>query len=97
MTLCFYSGIIFKILKKETGEMKRHRYARSMYLNDETMEKLESLATRTNFSKSEVVAMLIDEAFSENEDSLFPLEKYKHIQTRLNILLNEVNREINKF
>ena len=68
-----------------------------MYLNDETMEKLESLATRTNFSKSEVVAMLINEAFSENEDSLFPLEKYKHIQTRLNILLNEVNREINKF
>lgn len=77
--------------------MKRHRYARSLYLSDETMEKLENLATRANFSKSEMVAMLIDEASCENEDSLFPKEKYKHIQTRLNILLNEVSREINKF
>lgn len=75
----------------------RNKNVRSLYLMDDVYEKLENLATRTNFSKSEVVAMLINEAFSENEDTLFPLEKYKHIQTRLNILLNEVNREINKF
>lgn len=75
----------------------RNKNVRSLYLMDDVYEKLENLATRANFSKSEVVAMLINEAFSENEDTLFPLEKYKHIQTRLNILLNEVNREINKF
>lgn len=75
----------------------RNKNVRSLYLMDDVYKKLENLATRTNFSKSEVVAMLINEAFSENEDTLFPLEKYKHIQTRLNILLNEVNREINKF
>ena len=75
----------------------RNKNVHSLYLMDDVYKKLENLATRTNFSKSEVVAMLINEAFSENEDTLFPLEKYKHIQTRLNILLNEVNREINKF
>ena len=74
----------------------RNKNVRSLYLMDDVYKKLENLATRTNFSKSEDVAMLINEAFSENEDTLFPLEKYKHIQTRLNILLNEVNREINK-
>lgn len=75
----------------------RNRNVRSLYLMDEVFEKLESLASRANLSKSEVVSMLINEAFNENEPSLFSLEKYKHIQTRLNILLNEVSREINKF